>query len=237
MSDLLALANSDWSGYIIEKLIIIPGLLLFFSFRGFFQAWTARKLGDDTPANCGFLTMNPMAHIDPIGFICMILVGFGFGKPIQFNSRNYKNLKRDGAIQILSAPVSGLILAVILCFIYGLLLAVGVWTTLWDNNAYNILLDIFLSAFHISVSLTVFLFLPLPGFDSYRLIANFLPYKHYRRLYTVEKYSLFIFLGFIFILQVPGIGEYIQWILLDIPSTFLIEIISKPMLLLLKLIV
>lgn len=234
--ELLALAAGT-SDYIINKLIIIPGLLLFFAFRGFFQAWVARKLGDDTPANMGFLTMNPMAHIDLIGFICMILVGFGFGKPIQFNSRNYKNIKRDGAIQILSAPLAGLIMAFGVYFIYTILALIGLWSGILFNKTYSILLLIVMVAYEISISLTVFLFLPLPGFDSYRLIANFLPYKHYRKLYTIEKYSLFIFLGFIFLIQLPGIGEAIEYYLLSVPSGFLSRIISAPWRFVTKLIV
>ncbi|MBR5280763.1 MAG: site-2 protease family protein [Clostridia bacterium] len=225
--DLLALSN-NMSNMLIEKLIIIPGLLLFFSFRGFFQAWVARKLGDETPANMGFLTMNPMAHIDPIGFICMLLVGIGFGKPIQFSSRNYKNVKRDGAIQILSAPAAGLILGFILYFLYALMYFIGAKTNMLDNQTYYIFLLILMVAFDISITLTVFLFLPLPGFDCYRLVANFLPYKHYRKLYNVEKYSLFIFLGFILILQLPGIGDTIYHYLIGAPSYYISNILSAP---------
>ncbi len=225
--ELMALSN-NMSNMLINKLIIIPGLLLFFSFRGFFQAWVARKLGDETPANMGFLTMNPLAHIDPIGFICMLLVGIGFGKPIQFSSRNYKNIKRDGAIQILSAPVSGLILAFGMSFIYTIMYVIGAYTDLLSNKTYFILLLIFQVAFDAAITLTVFLFLPLPGFDSYRLVANFLPYKHYRKLYNIEKYSLFIFLGFILILQLPGIGDTLYYCLIGAPSNFLATILSAP---------
>ena len=83
-------------------------------------------------------------------------------------------------------------------------------------------------AFDISITLTVFLFLPLPGFDCYRLIANFLPYKHYRKLYTIEKYSLFIFIGFILILQLPGIGDTIYHYLIGTPSYYISNILSAP---------
>ena len=224
---LMALSSST-SVYLIKKLIMIPGLLLFFSFRGFFQAWVARKLGDETPANMGFLTMNPMAHIDPIGFICMILVGIGFGKPIQFSSSNYKNIKRDGAIQILSAPVSGLLLAFCISFVYNLLFFIGAKGDFLANQTYGIFIDIFGAAFSVAIVLTVFLFLPLPGFDSYRLVANFLPYKHYRKLYNVEKYSLFIFLGFLLILEIPGIGDTLYYYLIGLPSGFFSVILSAP---------
>ncbi len=223
--DLMALFSGNaGANYLIEKLLIIPGLVLFFSFRGFFQAWVARKLGDETPANMGFLTMNPLAHIHPIGFVCLLLVGFGFGKPIQFNSRYYKNPKRDGAIQILSAPLAGLILAFVMSFIMYVLILIGTQQGILLNKTFVVLFTIFQEAFSLSVCLTVFLFIPLPGFDGYRLIANFLPYKHYRKLYAIEKYSLFIFLGFIILLEVPAVAN----VLIYAPANFLANIIAKP---------
>lgn len=223
--DLMALFSGNaGANYLIEKLLIIPGLVLFFSFRGFFQAWVARKLGDDTPANMGFLTMNPLAHIHPIGFICMLLVGFGFGKPMQFNSRYYKNPKRDGAIQILSAPLAGLIVASIMYFCYELCLVIGYHGNWIGSNVFDILLLIFILGFQLSINLTVFLFIPLPGFDGYRLIANFLPYRHYRKLYEIEKYSLYIFLAFIILLEVPAVANF----LIYTPANFLTSIIAKP---------
>ncbi len=212
----------------IATLVSIPGIILFVSFRGFFQSWVAKKLGDDTPANNGFLTMNPMAHIDLIGFICMILVGFGFGKAIPFNSRNYKNMKRDGALQILSAPAAGLILALIFRFLLEALYLIGTLGGFADNKIYAVFLLILFSGANTAVSLTVFLFLPLPGFDSYRLVANFLPFKCYRALYNIEKYSLFIFLGFILLLNIPVIGDNIQYYLLTVPTNFLYTVISAP---------
>ena len=136
--------------------------------------------------------MNPLAHIDPIGFLCMILAGIGFGKSIQFSSRNYRNIKRDGAIQILSAPAAGLILAFCAAFLDILMYSIGVKTGMETNQTYSIFMEIIRVTCEISIVLTVFHLLPLPGFDSYRLVANFLPYKYYRKLYNIEKYSLFI---------------------------------------------
>lgn len=214
---------------IISTLLSIPGFILFFSFRGYFQAWVAKKLGDHTPEADGFLTMNPMAHINLIGFICLLLCGFGFGKPIRFSSRNYKNPKRDGAIQILSAPAAGIILAIAMCFIEVFLEYIGIKAGI-TADAYVYLLYIFGYAFTISLSLTVFLFLPLPGFDLYRLVANFLPYKYYKSLYTIEKYSLFIYIGFLLLINLPVIGPVVRTYLLDIPIGFLANCIYKPIL-------
>ena len=101
--------------YIVEQLLGIPGFVLFLCFRGFCEAWTALKLGDNTAYLNGYLTMNPKKHINPIGFIFLIVFGFGFSNPVPTNSRNYKHIKRDNAIQILSAPLSGVVLMALAC--------------------------------------------------------------------------------------------------------------------------
>ncbi|MBQ3868604.1 MAG: site-2 protease family protein [Clostridia bacterium] len=214
--------------YWLAKLLSIPGMVLFFSFRGFFQAWVAKKLGDHLPEQRGFLTMNPKAHLDPLGFVMLVLVGFGFGKPMQFDGRFYKHPKRDGAIQILSAPAAGIILAFAEYAVYYILLLIGFFAGILNNQIYMIILWIFEYAYLISLTLTVFLFLPLPGFDSYRLIVNFLPYSAYRKLYAVEKYSMWIFIGFIVLLRVPVIGDFLSRYLIDIPTAALAWLIKLP---------
>ncbi len=226
MTDLSAFWFSS-PDYILIKLMSIPGMVLFFSFRGFFQAWVAKKLGDRTPEQDGFLTMNPLAHINIIGFIMLILVGFGFGKPLRFDSRYYKNKKRDGAIQVLSAPAAGLIVSFALYTVYFILAVIGTKLSI-SGSVYPVLCNIFLYGFQVSLMLTVFHLLPLPGFDTYRLIVIFLPYNAYRKLYKIEKYSLWIYIGFISLLRVPVIGDVVTKYLLDVPFNALAWLLTRP---------
>ncbi len=216
--------------YIVEQLLGIPGFVLFLCFRGFCEAWTALKLGDNTAYLNGYLTMNPKKHINPIGFVFLIVFGFGFSNPVPTNSRNYKHIKRDNAIQILSAPLSGVVLMVLACFALYLFWFIGFrfnlvmqplpvlyfgsgYTILRAAAAsagtfavlYNALLCILAQTAMVSIFLAVFFLLPLPGFDGYRLIANFLPYRYYSALYRIEKYNMYIFIVFILLLNfVPG---------------------------------
>lgn len=219
--------------YIVEQLLGIPGFVLFLCFRGFFQAWTAKKLGDNTAYLNGYMTMNPLKHINPIGFLFLIIVGFGFSNPVPTNSRNYKNIKRDSAIQIISSPLSGIILMFISVFLLQLFWFIGVKTelitfstpyvyyyidsvsilkTCASNSGtaavmYNTLLCILSRTASVSVILSIFHLLPLPGLDGYRLIANFMPYRYYSALYRIEKYSMVIFIGFILLLNIiPAFG-------------------------------
>lgn len=234
--------------YIVNQLLGIPGFVLFLCFRGFFEAWTALKLGDNTAAMSGYLTLNPKKHINPIGFLFLIIFGFGFSNPVPTNSRNYKNIKRDNAIQILSAPLSGILLmifssfAVYLFWFIGYKCNIGVVGSpiLYYYSGYHLLqaaaanaetVAVLYNAFLIilgqtaliSVSLAIFFLLPLPGFDGYRLIANFLPYRYYSALYKLEKYNLYIFIIFIILLRsVPYVSNIIYG-----PAEFLLNLFNR----------
>ncbi len=126
--------------------------------------------------------------------------------------------------QATMTTLAGLIVASIMYFCYELCLVIGYHGNWIGSNVFDILLLIFILGFQLSINLTVFLFIPLPGFDGYRLIANFLPYRHYRKLYEIEKYSLYIFLAFIILLEVPAVANF----LIYTPANFLTSIIAKP---------
>ena len=199
----------------------IPGSILAFSMRGITQAFVADRLGDPTPRNSGRLTFNPMAHLNIFGLIFIILFGFGWTKPVPVNTRNFKNPKRDNAIFLISGPV-GCILAGFVCsFFYVLMYFLGarIAAATW---VFNVLMWIFYYGLARCVLIAAFYLLPLPGLDGYNLIANFLPYKYYGKLYNIEKYSMFIFMGFILLINFTPIGEFIFW-----PAYKLIEVMTN----------
>jgi Zn-dependent protease len=215
--------------FIINRLLSIPGMILFFSFRGFFQAWVAKKLGDYLPEQDGFLTMNPKAHINIFGFIMLLIIGIGFGKPMRFDSKFYKNPKRDAAIQILSGPAAGIIAAFAMYSVYYILYEViGRFTGLYSNTVFYYFSLIFFLGAQIAAFLTIFHLLPLPGFDTYRLIVNFLPYEVYRKIYVIEKYSMWIYIGFLLLIRVPVIGDFLYNYLIAYPANGLMWLITRP---------
>lgn len=210
------------SAELLLKLLSVPGIIFAFSFKGFSQAFVAKKLGDDTPERNGQLTMNPMAHIDLIGFLCIILMGIGWGKPVITNSRNYKNIKRDSAIQILSGP-AGLVVGGFAWSFFATLVEFLNIQFFGYNDVLVKLAEILAYGTITCVLLANFYLIPLPGLDGYKFIVNFLPYKTYRSLYSIEKYSMFIFLGFI--LLITGIPELYDIILA--PGLFLLDSFGK----------
>lgn len=201
------MAITNLVGNIINLLLRIPGVIFVFSFKGFFQSYVATKLGDPTPRNAGRLTINPAAHIDPIGFIFLLVFRFGWTKPIPVRTRNFKKIKRDTGIYYASGPLGCILGGFIMAFFASL--TFKLMTVLSINlDAINIIYLIFNYASLICVSLGVFYLLPLPGLDGYNFITNFVPYKYYKQLYTIEKYSLYIFIGFILLLN-TGVGSLI----------------------------
>ncbi len=206
---------------LLPILLAIPGSILAFSMRGITQAFVADKLGDPTPRMNGRLTFNPMAHLNIIGLIFIIIFGFGWTKPVPVNTRYFNKPKRDNAIFLLSGPL-GCIAAGFVCSFFAALM------TMFANMLpgalwfFQVLVSIFRFGQIRCVYLAAFYLLPLPGLDGYNLIANFLPYKYYGKLYNIEKYSMYIFIGFILLLQVSAISYYLFW-----PAAQLCDLMTK----------
>ena len=178
----------------------------------FAHAWVATKLGDDTARLKGRLTLNPLAHIDPIGAIMILLVGFGYAKGVPVNARKFKNPKGGMALTALAGPVSNLLMA--LFFVLLSNSAVMLYT---KNEAlvWYVSYMFFYYAAMINVSLAVFNLLPIPPLDGSKILAIILPSKYYFKYMQYERY---IIIG-VFILIFLGV--------LDVPLSFLTRIIMQ----------
>ena len=115
--------------YLLETILVIPGILIAFVIQGYAKALVADRLGDKTPRFQGRLTLNPLAHIDLLGFIMILLVKFGWTKPVEVNPSALKRGRKDEIKVTIAGPIGNLIVAFILLFIYGI----------WRNALINIL--------------------------------------------------------------------------------------------------
>lgn len=171
-------------------LLTLPGLILALTFHEYAHARMSDKLGDPTPEAQGRLTLNPFAHLDPLGTFFLIFAGFGWGKPVQIDERYYRNPTRDTMLVALAGPVSNFIQAIIWFFVYGAMVVFG-------NVENQLVITFTYVAFYaamINLSLGVFNLLPLPPLDGSKILRYFLHGKAREVLYTIERYSTIILL-------------------------------------------
>lgn len=182
---------------ILGLLLTIPGVLIALTFHEFAHAYAANKLGDETPRLQGRLNLNPLSHIDPIGFVFLIVAGFGWGKPVQIDPRNFNgkhSISKAEAIVSAAGPIMNFILAFVFLIIFYVLFKVtnimeGL-TTQWQLIVYQIVLY----TISINIGLGVFNLIPLPPLDGSKILTHFLPYNGKQWFYNNQQIFYIIFL-------------------------------------------
>lgn len=210
--------NLDFSNMLYSLILRIPAILIAFTFHEYAHAFMADRLGDKTPKFQGRLTLNPLAHIDIIGFIMIMVARFGWAKPVETNPRAYKNYYRDDLKVSLAGPIANLILSLIFTVIVGVY-AKFVYITYAQNPVVEILYNILLNVIVINVSLFVFNILPLPGLDGFHVFRDLFPSKFYRVAEQIYRYQMLILIAFI----ATPLSTYI----IGIPSDAIISLLFK----------
>jgi Zn-dependent protease len=182
-------------------LVWLVSLVIAITIHEFSHALMADRLGDPTPRLQGRLTLNPLAHLDPIGTLMLLLVRFGWGKPVQFDPYNLENPRRDAAIISLAGPASNILLATFLA----VLVRVGYVFPFSPLAAISTLL---LPIIFMNVGLAVFNFIPVHPLDGGKILVGLLPP---REALVVERFlqqnSIFILL---FLLVTPVISGIVS---------------------------
>ena len=186
-------------------LFTLPALLLSLSIHEFAHAYTAYKLGDMSQKYRGRLTLDPFKHIDIVGFLCIMLCGFGWGKPVQIVDTNFKNRAKGNAIVAFAGPLSDILLAIIFAIVIKILSMTGVLGLMATNNIGIILIQMLSVTIYFNIVFAVFNMLPIPPFDGSKVLFYFLPRKYKNIMYTLEKYSLIILL----VLIITNVHYYI----------------------------
>jgi Zn-dependent protease len=161
--------------------LVLICLILSLSIHEFFHAYVAFKLGDITPKLQGRVTLNPLAHIDIYGLILLIVAGFGWGKPVEYDVYNLKNPKRDVLLISFSGPLSNLILAIVFMVLVKFLGA----------NPF------FYQMITLNLVLGVFNLLPIYPLDGFNVVTGLLPYNLAYRWKELDKYGVYILIIFL----------------------------------------
>jgi Zn-dependent protease len=162
--------------------LLAGALVVSISIHEFSHAFAAYKLGDSTGKRMGRLTLNPKAHLDPVGTIFLLFIGFGWGKPVPFDPRNLKNPKRDAAIISLAGPLSNFILAIIFSLLLRFITLNGIFGLfLYTAILYNLMLGFFN-------------LIPLGPLDGNKIVYGFLPNNLAVQWVEIQRYGTYILL-------------------------------------------
>lgn len=189
--------NSDGLSLIVTFLSRLFVIFCTMPIHEYAHALIATKLGDQTPRSSGRLTLNPMAHISPMGAIMIFLCGFGYAKPVSINPRNFKDAKKGMALTAVAGPISNLIMGFVFIFLATVVSNVAENVTMMVYAVYS-----FLSfAGAVNVNLAVFNLLPIPPLDGSRILQLLIPAKYYYKFLQYERYIVII----VFVLILTGV--------------------------------
>jgi Zn-dependent protease len=183
------------SSSVSEWIIRIAVLLFAVTIHEYAHGRAALALGDPTAKNAGRLSLNPIAHIDPIGAICLILFNFGWARPVPVNVKYFQHIRRDTVLMSLAGPASNIAAA----FVTGLLLR----SEIPHAPLYQIL---FFFMLLMNIGLGLFNLLPIPPLDGSHVLENILPPQAAWRFHQIRAYAPFLLIGILLLDNFMGLN-------------------------------
>ena len=175
----------------------IPAILIAFTAQGYAKALVADKLGDKTPRFQGRLTLNPAAHIDLIGFLMILIAGFGWTKPLNTNPSAYKRGYKDAIKVSVAAPLANLLVGFLGTILY--VFTYKFLSNILSDTIYFILINMIWLIATINISLFVFNLLPIPGLAGFEIFRDLWPKTFYKVSDKIYQYQFLILIAIIII--------------------------------------
>ena len=203
---------------ILTMILSIPGIMIAFTFHEYAHALVADKLGDKMPRSQGRLTLNPFAHIDPIGFLLILVIGFGWTKPVETNPRAYKHFYKDDLKVSLAGLFANIIVALAFSIVLGLFIKIANAGFINNDKLIAILYRIIFNTIQMNIIIFLLNLLPLPGLDGFHLFRDLFPAKFFKVQDKIYKYQMVILIIFI---------VFAADIIIGIPTKFLLGLFLK----------
>ncbi len=184
-------------------LLAVPAILIALTFHEFAHAYVAFRFGDPTAKYMGRLTLNPLAHLDPLGTIMIFLIHFGWAKPVPVDTRYLGNPKRD----LMWISAAGPLMNMALALVSGILIRIFIASGLASGQAgdfTSILFQMLYFSLYINLALAFFNLLPIPPLDGSKILAGILPHSYANTLYLIETKGPMILFGVIMFGWVTG---------------------------------
>lgn len=179
--------------FITNKIYLIPAIIIGFTVHEYAHAYLAVKLGDKTPKFQGRLTLNPFAHIDIIGFLMILIVGFGWAKPVEINPRAFKNGYKDDLKVSLAGPLANFITALVCTLLLIVFFKIG----LYKIPLMNIIVHFIEYGIYINCMLFIFNLVPIPGLDGFHIFRDLFPEFYYKVANELYRFQMIILILFV----------------------------------------
>ena len=199
------------SAGLMQMLLSLPGIILAITFHEMAHGYAAESMGDDTAKLAGRLSPNPLKHLDPIGFLSMLIFHFGWAKPVPVNPSRFRNRRKGMIVVALSGCVTNLLL--------GFISMAAMYATQGLGNIYLQIILMYMTMYNIMFG--VFNLIPIPPLDGADVLAEFLPYKARGSYMKFSRYGMIVLLammvfglfGYIITPIVNWIHQFYGWIL------------------------
>lgn len=198
--------NLSQENFLLNLVLTLPAVLIAITFHEYAHAWAADKLGDDTPRRQGRLSLNPLAHLDPIGCVLLVFAGFGWGKPVEVNPRNYNrdiSMTKADALVSFAGPAMNFILAFIFMILYYAIVTFA--PVFCMQTMGQVILTLITITISINIGLGVFNLIPLPPLDGSKILNHFLSYQARN---WMAQHEFYFYIGFL-LLWVTNLASYI----------------------------
>ena len=186
-----------------QTITLIPGIIIAMSFHEFAHAYVAHLMGDDTAKRAGRLTLDPMSHINPLGFMMLLIGGFGWAKPVPINENNFRNRK----LGVFLVSIAGVTMNIIIATLT--LIIINLTQNIFSSSQYY---EVMNSIVWLNIAFASFNLLPIPPLDGSKILAAILPANKRYILYRFENYGFIIMI----ILIMTGALNYLLYPVINV---------------------